>query len=107
MLMFWIITTIAFAFIGYLIYKDPTIVKKSISYSYYEDRETAVMWGSFGGIMGLLIAFTFPSPLTLIAGICLALVPIFGNFNKKPITYIHYGLALAFYGLMLFYTGAF
>ena len=77
MLMFWIITVIAVAFIGYLIIKDPTIVNKSISYSYYEDRETAVLWGSFAGIVGMMIAFAFPSPLTLIAGICLALVPIF------------------------------
>ena len=105
--MFWIITLIAFAFIGYLIYKDPTIINKSISYSYYEDRETAVIWGSFAGIMGMLIAFTYVSPITLIAGICLALVPIFGNFDKKPITYIHYGLAVSFYTLMLYYTGSF
>jgi len=105
--MFWIITTIAVLFITYLIIKDPSIIYKSISYSYYEDRETAVIWGSFAGVVGMLIAFSFPSPITLIAGICLTLVPIFGNFEKKPITYIHYGLALAFYVLMLYYTGSF
>ena len=61
------------------------LINKSISYSYYEDRQTSVMWGAFGGIMVMLIAFTYVSPLTLIAVIALALVPIFGNFNRNPI----------------------
>ena len=105
--MFFIITGVVVLFLTYIIWKDPSIIHKSISYSYYEDRETAVIWGSFAGITGMMIAFAFPSIITLIAGICLALVPIFGNFQKKPITYIHYGLALTFYVLMLFYTGSF
>ena len=94
-------------FISYLIYKDPTIVQKSISFSYYEDRETAVVWGSFAATAGMIILFSFPSVLTLIAGICLLLVPIAGNYNQKPIAYIHYTLALAFYSLMLIYTNSF
>ena len=94
-------------FVSYLIYKDPTIVQKSISFSYYEDRETAVVWSSFAATAGMIIAFSFTSILTLIAGICLLLVPIAGDYNQKPITYIHYALALAFYALMLFYTNSF
>jgi hypothetical protein len=105
--MLWIITAIIAIFIGYIIYKDPTITKRSISYSYYEDRETAVVWGSFAGVVGMLLIFSFPSIITLIAGICLTLVPIMGNFNKKPITYIHYSLAISFFSLMIFYAWSF
>ena len=105
--MFWIISGIVVLFITYLICKDPTIIHKSISYSYYEDRETAVIWGSFAGTTGIIISFTYPSILTMIAGVSLLLVPIAGDFNKKPITYIHYVLALSFYFLMLLYTNTF
>jgi hypothetical protein len=104
MILILIITAIVVAFISYLIIKDPTIVHKSISFSYYEDRETAVVWGSFAGVMGVTLAFGFPSILTLIAGICLILVPIAGNYEKKPINYIHYTLALGFYFCMLYYS---
>ena len=99
-----ILTLIIIIFISYLIYKDSTIIHKSISFSYYEDKETAVIWGSFAGVVGMIIIFSFSSIITLIAGICLTLIPIAGNFNQKPITYIHYSLAATFYFLMLFYT---
>ena len=105
--MIWIILSLVIVYISYIVYKDPTITNRSISYSYYEDRETAVVWGAFANAIGILIIFSFPSILTLIAGICLALVPIAGDFQRKPITYIHYTLALAFYVLMLYYSGSF
>jgi len=105
--MLCIITTIVVLFVSYLIYKDPSIVNRSISYSYYEDRQTAVVWGSFAGVVGMIIAFWFHTPITIIAGICLTLVPIAGDFDRKPITYIHYTLALIFYMLMLMYSGSF
>ena len=99
-----LLSFIIVVFISYLVYKDPSIVHRSISYSYYEDRETAVIWGSFASLVGMIIIFSFPSILTLISGICLTFVPIFGDFQRKPIKYIHYTLAFIFYALMLVYT---
>ena len=107
--MILLLSFIIVLFISYLVYKYTSIVQRSISYSYYESRETAVIWGSFAALVGMIVAFSFLSPLTLIAGICLTLVPIFGDFEnktigKKYIKYVHYSLAVTFYALMLIYT---
>tara|TARA_Y100001938_G_C7979160_1_gene373465 strand:- start:389 stop:820 length:432 start_codon:yes stop_codon:yes gene_type:complete len=99
------LTLLTLTYISYLIIKDKTIVNRSISFSYYEGVETDVLWGSFASIVGVTLWFLFPDLLPRIASVSLVLVPIFGNFQQKPITYFHYAFAVIFFGLMLYYTG--
>ena len=98
------LTLLSIAYISYLVIQDKTIVNRSISFSYYEGAETDVLWGSYASIVGVVIWFLFPEVIPRIGAISLILVPIFGNFTKKPITYFHYSFACMFFGLMLFYT---
>tara|TARA_B110000211_G_C13716670_1_gene394166 strand:- start:15 stop:464 length:450 start_codon:yes stop_codon:yes gene_type:complete len=98
------LTLIAIVFITYLVILDKSITNRSISFSYYEGRETDILWGSFASMVGASIWFLFPEVIPRIAATSLILVPIFGNFQKKPITYFHYAFAGIFFGLMLFYT---
>lgn len=99
------LSLLTITYLSYLIIKDKSITKQSISFSYYEGRETDVLWGTYASIIGTALWFLFPETLPRIASVCLILVPIFGNFNKKPITYFHYTFAGLFFGIMLYYVG--
>jgi hypothetical protein len=96
---------LSITYLSYLVIKDKTIINHSISFSYYEGREVDVLWGTYASIVGTTLWFLFPEALPRIASICLILVPIFGNFMKKPITYFHYSFAGLFFGIMLYYVG--
>jgi len=99
------LTILTGIYLSYLIIKDKTIINRSISFSYYEGAETDVLWGTFASVVGTSLWFLFPEVLPRIASTCLVLVPIFGNFQKKPITYFHYIFAALFFVLMLYHVG--
>lgn len=101
------VSLIAFIVISFLVYimlVDRSIVKESISYSYYVNRSTGAIFGVMAGTVGALIATQFNSELTLVGGICLIGVPIAGNFQNRITGYIHYGLAATFFTALLLYS---